>query len=328
MGRVDYNNKLMEKILKKIVIGLGIAASTLGMFVFSRFKRDWKNNVANLRSNSKTLKITNGLIEYAVMGEGIPVLISHGTLGGYDQGSGIAKLFRDYGFQLIVVSRAGYLRSSLETGQTPEQQADSYAQLLDELNISQAGIIGVSGGAPSALQFAMRYPKRCVGLVLMSAITKAPPPLPPLMKAIVQAQDITMRFDFLWWLLFKLSVRSLMKMNGVDQALIKQVSQDAGKMSIIRELYQPIMTSSMRIAGVKNDDKQITQLQPYPVEDISTPVLVIHSPTDPLVSFEQARWIADSVQNGTLIEVQDGGHICFVVRKEQIVPRINSFYRA
>ncbi len=317
---------MIKKKRRQLAIGAGLAFGALGTFVLTRFKRDRKDIVTRLESNSQIVETVNGRIEYTIIGTGVPVLISHGTLGGYDQGLGIAKLFLDEGFQLIVVSRAGYLRSSLETGQTPTQQADSYAQLLDKLGISQAGMIGVSGGGPSALQFVMRYPERCLGLVLMSAITIAPPPLPVIMKAIIRAQAVTLRFDFLWWLLFKLNLQGLMKMNGVDQALGYQVNQDAEKMAIIRELYQPLVTSSLRIAGVQNDDKQITNLQQYPTGEIAVPILVIHSPTDPLVSIDQARWIAEVAQNSSLIEIKDGGHICFVVRKEQIIPRINDFF--
>jgi pimeloyl-ACP methyl ester carboxylesterase len=82
----------------------------------------------------------------------------------------------------------------------------------------------------------------------------------------------------------------------------------------------------LRIAGVKNDDRQITQLTQYPVEDISVPVLVVHSPTDPLVSIDQAKWMADSVQNGQLIELKNGGHICFAARKELIRSPVAGFF--
>jgi pimeloyl-ACP methyl ester carboxylesterase len=46
------------------------------------------------------------------------------------------------------------------------------AALLDTLNISKAVVIGVSGGGPTALQFALRHPHRSSALVMVAAITK------------------------------------------------------------------------------------------------------------------------------------------------------------
>ena len=55
---------------------------------------------------------------------------------------------------------------------SPAAQADAYAALLDHLDI-KAPIIGMSAGGPSAIQFALRYPDRCSGLVLIAGVSKA-----------------------------------------------------------------------------------------------------------------------------------------------------------
>ena len=60
----------------------------------------------------------------------------------------------------------------------PEAQADLYAALLDLLKIDSVVVIGLSGGGASALQFALRHPERCRGLILISAISRQVPPLP------------------------------------------------------------------------------------------------------------------------------------------------------
>jgi pimeloyl-ACP methyl ester carboxylesterase len=51
---------------------------------------------------------------------------------------------------------------------TPADQADAYALLLDNLAIRQVDVIGISAGATSALQFALRHPDRITHLVIMS----------------------------------------------------------------------------------------------------------------------------------------------------------------
>ncbi len=100
------------------------------------------------------------------------MLIVHGSPGGYDQGMLVAKFLNDSRFSFICMSRPGYLRTPLATGKTPEEQADMYAALLNALGIQKAAIMGISGGGPSALQFALRHPDRCNGLIMLSAVSQ------------------------------------------------------------------------------------------------------------------------------------------------------------
>ena len=107
-----------------------------------------------IHPGSKTTQITKGTIEFVLSGTGFTVLISHGTLGGFDQAMAIAQLFDQEEFSFLAVSRAGYLRSTASTGRTPQEQADSFSELLDHLGISEVAVMGLSGGAPAAISFA------------------------------------------------------------------------------------------------------------------------------------------------------------------------------
>lgn len=310
---------------KLFAAGAGITLGVLGVFAYARYMNARDKLLFDLKTNSRFYNTPEGRVEYAISGDGLPILISHGTLGGYDQGLAIASLFPGDRYSFIAVSRAGYLRSSLATGRTPEEQADTYARLLDALEITQAAVIGVSGGGPSAIQLSLRHPERCWGLILISAITQTPPPLPSLMNVILRTQEIALRLDFLWWLILKIGLKAFMIMNGVDPKLAAQVVQDPEKVSIIRKIFKPVATSSQRIQGVKLDAAQIKGLPLYPVENITVPTLVVHSTTDPQVPFDGANWIATTVPDATLLKVEGGGHLCFVVYKEQVVPQIVDF---
>jgi pimeloyl-ACP methyl ester carboxylesterase len=57
-----------------------------------------------------------GPIEYAVLGEGPPLLSVHGAGGGFDQGLDLAESLARSGFRVIAVSRFGYLRTPLWRG--------------------------------------------------------------------------------------------------------------------------------------------------------------------------------------------------------------------
>jgi len=64
------------------------------------------------------------------------------------------------GYRLIAPSRFGYLGSSMPPSHAA-MQADAYAQLLDRLGIEKVMVVGISAGAWSSMQFAIRHPERC-----------------------------------------------------------------------------------------------------------------------------------------------------------------------
>ena len=310
---------------KWLAAGAGTALGTLGAYTGVKYLQDRRRLLDELAANSRVIEIPNGRIEYKEQGEGPAILISHGTLGGYDQGLAIAELFQEKTFRFISPSRAGYLRSNLDTGWTAEAQADSFAQLLDALNIEKAALMGVSSGGPAAIQFALRHPERCWSLVLVSALTRKPGPLPPVMDSLVQAQDFLLRFDLPWWLLWRNGLKVLMVMNGADPRLTAEAVQDPEKLRILQQIYQPLATVSLRLPGARNDERQISRMPRYPFEEIRTPTLVAHSPTDMLTAYPQAVLTAKEIPGAELLELKNGGHVCFVMRKEQFVPHVTEF---
>ena len=69
----------------------------------------------------------------------------------------------------------------LQSGRTPQDQADLYAAILDTLDIERAVVLGFSSGGPSAVHFAARYPDRTTSLFLDTAILL--PFKPPFIRA-------------------------------------------------------------------------------------------------------------------------------------------------
>src|SRR5579871_2478147 len=152
------------------------AAASLGSLaaIYRAYRRDMRKAQQRVSRGSSIIHTKRGNIEYAAIGEGAPLLVVHGAGGGFDQALDFAPKLNQAGFRCIFVSRFGYLRTPLPADASPEAQADLYASLLDSLAIPEAAILGVSAGAPSALQFAIRYPERCSALVLLVPATFAP----------------------------------------------------------------------------------------------------------------------------------------------------------
>ena len=158
-----------------VVLTLFIIGGVLAFF------QSWRSaRLVDLYSASQIAATKNGPIEYVRHGDGPPVLVFHDAPGGYDQGAALAGFLADEGFQIIAPSRPGYLRTPLETGITPENQADAAAQLLDTLDIDQTSVLGFGWGGPAALEFARRFPQRTSALIFVgAAVGRLNPPTAP-----------------------------------------------------------------------------------------------------------------------------------------------------
>jgi pimeloyl-ACP methyl ester carboxylesterase len=291
------------------------------MAFISQYQQDTQAQVTQLIAGSQLIDTPYGLVEFGQAGAGSAVILSHGSLGGYDQGLWLAGLLGP-GFHYLAPSRFGYLRTPIPSDPSFEAQAGQYAALLDALQVERAAVIGLSAGGPAAVQFALGYPDRCMGLVMLSAISHRLTEIPLILKALYFG---LLKINYLPWLLLRLKPAAVYQTNGVSPALLQQVSQNPKKMKLLRELAATSMLPNMRRAGMMNDWLQATQIPPYPLSRINIPTLVVHALNDPVVAFEFGRFSATQIPGASLLEVEDGGHFCCVTHSEKVVSAITHF---
>ncbi|HET9905869.1 MAG TPA: alpha/beta hydrolase [Anaerolineales bacterium] len=263
------------------------------------------------KSPSQIIKTSRGAIEYALHNPngGATVILCHSTGGGYDQGLVLAQLLD--GFQGIAVSRAGYLRTPVETGASPAELADAYEELLDSLEVEKAAILGLSGGGMSAAHFAFRHSDRCWGLVLADAITKAPPKSSA--RIVATANSLP---DGIAWLLTRLAIYIGLPL----------MVRDAETRSMMRVFFENNPISERR-AGVRNDLMNVNAMNEFPWEEICVPTLLIHGDKDNLIPVEYSREVARRISNAELVIVKGGGHECLVSHQREVAPMLNSFLK-
>jgi pimeloyl-ACP methyl ester carboxylesterase len=201
--------------LMKFLIFVLLAIALAVMIGFS-YRREGRAARARISSGSQVVSTPCGLIEYADVGHGPPVLVVHGAAGGFDQGLDIGQpFFVQRGFRVIAVSRFGYLHTRMPADGSSAAQADAHACLLDALKLERVGVFGVSAGGPSAMQLCLRHPERCSALVLFSAATYAPPlpgeTRPKRPKFLLFLVDATLHSDFLFWTVTKLPRNMLLR---------------------------------------------------------------------------------------------------------------------
>jgi pimeloyl-ACP methyl ester carboxylesterase len=294
------------------------------MNFIAQYRQETRAQAAQLIAGSRLMDTPYGPVEFGQAGAGPSVILSHGSVGGYDQGLWLAGVLGP-GFHYLAPSRFGYLRTPLAPDPSPAAQAGQYVALLDALQVERATVLGLSAGGPAALQFAQGYPNRCSGLVMLSAISHRFGDMPWFFKAVFFG---LMKTNFLPWLAFRLSPASIYRSNGVGRALLGQISRDAEKLKLLRDLAATSLLPAMRRAGIMNDWQQATRMPPYPLARINVPTLVVHAVNDPVVACEFGRFSAAQIPRARLLEIEDGGHFCCVTHREQVVPAILRFLDA
>ena len=135
-----------------LILGLvGAGAALAGGAVWRSFSTEIAEARARTRGRSEVFESRFGAMEYAVAGTGPPVLMIHGTGGGFDQGLAFTEPLVAAGWQIVAPSRFGYLRSDFPDDPSSENQADAFVDLLDRLGIDRVPVIGGSAGALSAM---------------------------------------------------------------------------------------------------------------------------------------------------------------------------------
>ena len=282
----------------------------IGVYVSVRLRREKQAALKTLRNGSVLATIPEGTIEYAIQGQGDPVLIFHGGGGGYEQGLAVGEMLALNGKRVIAVSRPGHRRTCLSTGRTLTEQARAARSLLDHLEIDSATVIALSAGGLCALQFAIDHPEMCRRLILISAhgpvlIDRRPA------RYWLWLLDAIMASDLLSWLLLKVGLKVLIRLEG-------NTSQQG---DFDRMLWGAFPASDWR-AGTINDMEQLLSLPHMPLESIQTPTLVVHGTRDLNVPYAVGVDNAGRIPNARLVTIENGTHLMLASHQSEIIAEV------
>jgi pimeloyl-ACP methyl ester carboxylesterase len=287
------------------------AGAMAGRSLVRRYRSELRAAEARLAAVDRSLiSTTFADVEYAELGAGEPLLYSHGIFGSCEN----ALLFRDQfpGRRLIAPSRFGYLGSGLPLHATPADQADAFAEMLDALKIAQIDVVGVSAGATSALQLALRHPERVKHLVVLSGN------LPGTPTAVVQpswARLVNRQVPV--WLIKTFLPSTMASLSGVPRRFA-MTSDDA---QLVAAFIDSMFPMTPRIEGIDFDAfVSNADANNYKLEDIRVPTMVVHAKDDPLISYDSAERAAERIPRARLVSLEAGGHLLLgqtgAIRKE------------
>ena len=269
-------------------------------------------------------------MELALLGDGPAALALHGAMGGWDQGLLLARSLGAAGFRWIAPSRPGFLGTPRALGRTPEEQADRYAEALDALGVDAAAVAAVSGGGPSAIAFALRHPRRCRALVLVSACTVG---------------RIDVRLPLAWHVM-KLAARvpplvSAMRRKAArdpeeaarrsipDPALRARTVGDPEAGPLLAALQASTLDRmALRIPGTEDDIATSRAALGADLERLSVPVLAVHGTADRAAPFAQAEAVAARVPGAELLAIEGGEHVALFTHLGEVRARVGAFLRS
>lgn len=276
----------------------------------------WAENLMRSLDGRATMVETDlGPVQVAREGDGPRVLSIHGSPGGFDQGLVWAQRLRTGGCQLIAPSRPGYLRTPLDSGRSPSEQADLYASMLDALHIDKVTILGISSGGPSAVHFAARHPNRTKALLLDAAVLL---PISPVSNAIERA---IFESSAGVWLSCQIAKRwprltAAFVVDVLSAGLSKDRKRDAvdwitsspARLDCVVELPASLAPRRFRKSGQRNDESNEINLEPLPFAEVTAPTLIAQGNNDAFPLIDHAISAASKIPDAELMFVEEGHH--------------------
>lgn len=312
---------------RALVLGAATLAVGGGGFAFSRFRSDMEAAHRRIRGRSRLARTSFGLLEYAVAGRGPPMLMIHGTGGGFDQGLLFSESIRRLGVSVIAPSRFGYLRSEFPADPSSENQADALVQLLDRLGIERLPVAGGSAGALSAAQFALRHPDRCAALILLVPAANVRDRDPVAMSAFQRfLVERLVRSDFAYWTALKTAPEQLIgTLLATDPRLVERAP--TAEQRRVRRILEQMLPISARSRGMLNDGRLAGAPARMDFAAVRAPTLVLSAEDDRFGTAATARDLAASVPNCRLVLYPSGGHV-WIGHDEDVAREVVGFIRA
>lgn len=297
--------------MKRVLMG-GLAVALLALLAtYVAYRADLSSLQQRLEAGSRVAATACGDVEYSIQGEGPAVLVVHGAGGGYDQVADLAELLADAGYQAIAMSRFGYLRTPLPPDGSPAAQADAHACLLDAIGVRRAAALGLSAGAPSAIEFCIRHEGRCSALMLLVPAIPVPgrgvdetTPPSPFWQFVF---NHVLQSDFVIWAVTRLRHEVLIE---TVLATPLDVYRNAGpaEQARARAVVEGVFPVSLKRAGLENDARVTHSALAHALEQITAPTLVISTHDDLYDTAVGARYAAGRITDAQLIIFPSGGH--------------------
>ncbi|HZY30091.1 MAG TPA: alpha/beta hydrolase [Candidatus Methylomirabilis sp.] len=252
----------------------------------------------------KTAQIKEGTLLYAVAGEGPPVILLHGFGGQiWVWEKQVSELSRHH--RLYIPDLLGYGYSDRpKVDYSPALFIESIRQLMDQLGLQRASLVGNSMGGGIAWAFALTHPKRVEKLILIDSI---PPDVVPAVRNPSFRWFLAIRnLPALPYLAVRLSTRGMLR-----ETLKEMVFDD-------RLINNPVVERQHQIGRIEGTARVMTSTARH-VEEVerygtglstlSTPTLIIWGEQDEVFSVSVGKKLHTLIKGSELLVIKGSGHM-------------------
>ena len=275
---------------------------------------------------TKVVETDCGPVEYSEAGTGDPILYFHGTGITGDVMLSVEASLVEEGFRVIAPNRPGYGKTPLSPYPSATDCANVAAALLDSLGITDAGVMGSSGGAAFAVSFAIKHPDRAKSLVLLcpqlhrwdhkrwlpmtSRWTLPFLKHPLLRKGLLTLYRIHLP---------RMSVKQFLKTEAGDR--YPDVAGDPAAQRLCQTTLAA-MARGTKYAGFENDFVVFTNdVIVGPDSSLQTPTLILHDAKDPMAPVDHVDWFVSTFPKCERVSIHAAGHLIWVGPDADIVQR-------
>lgn len=311
--------------MRSTVLTTGAVAAGAFALAYAAYRKDIEAAKQRIDNEAQFIDSAFGPIEFGESGDGPAVLVVHGAAGGFDQGLDLGRAFLGDGYRVIAPSRFGYLGTPLPADASAQAQADAHLRLLDALQLDAVPVIGVSAGAPSAMQLCLKHPERCSALVLVVPLAWTPNRTPvdtpsPFFETVLNTIAAS---DFLFWTATKLARMTLLQtILGTPEPDYRNAT--AAERRNVDRLLHSILPISRRFAGIRNDSLVSMNLTRYALEDLHVPTLVISASDDLYGTYESGVYTSRKIPNARFAGFTSGGHL-LLAHEAEVRAKVTGF---
>ncbi|MBV8325207.1 alpha/beta hydrolase [Chryseobacterium sp.] len=269
--------------------------------------------------NAKTqfVNVKGNTFAYRVLGkeDGIPLVLLPGLGGSMDDWDpavtdGLAKKYK-----LILFDNKGVASSKGTTPNTVQAMADDAIDFIQALNLSKVNIMGFSMGGFVAQRVVLTNPALVNKVILTGTGPKGAIGLSDLPNIIAGTAGLSPEASFLKFG-FTASAQSTaagkaayarIQLRTTDRDLILSDAASGSQFTAVLSWAQP-------------DTGALTELK-----NIKNPVLIVHGENDLPVAVQNAKNMAQSLENSELVIFPDSGHASFFQNHEAFVTKALEF---
>jgi pimeloyl-ACP methyl ester carboxylesterase len=247
--------------------------------------------------------------EFTDDGDGPVVVFINGIIQQASHWRRFASDFQKFGIRTIAYDMPGQGSSEKPPlGYDFEDNPELIAALLDHCKVKKAYLAGISFGGTIVLKFALKYPKRCAGLIPMSTFSEVDERLQCIGISMYEGM-VRVGFEYLvdWLIPINFSSKRIEHI-GAAMPAVKRSSANANDLFSIQNL----------IESLRYVDKQGFTAE---LDKITCPTLIMNGEFDYLTP----RWchekIRQHIKNSRLMLVQHAYH-AFTIEFPEISSRL------